>query len=98
MTKRIAEERSSAERRYTYQVDQLGGDLTSQWEHSSKLQMELERQKRIESDFKRELSQKTAQIEELKNEIKIKLNSHLSDMAQTNAEKESLEQEVMSLR
>lgn len=27
MTKKIAEERSIAERRYNYQVDQLGGDL-----------------------------------------------------------------------
>lgn len=81
-----------------FQVDQLGGDLTSQWEHSSKLQLELERQKRFESDYKRELSQKIAQIEELKNEIKTKITSHISDMAQVNAEKESYEQEVNSLR
>lgn len=98
MTKRVADERCNAERRYTYQVDQLGGDLTSQWEHSSKLQLELERQKRVESDFKRELSQKSNQIEELKNEIKMKTTSHLSDMAQVNAEKQSYEQEICSLR
>ena len=79
-------------------MDQLGGDLTSQWEHSSKLQLELERQKRMESDFKRELAQKFNQIEELKSEMKMKTTSHLSDMAQVNAEKQSYEQEICSLR
>ena len=51
MTKKIAEERSLAERRYNYQVDQLGGDLSSQWETASRLQLELERQKRAEADL-----------------------------------------------
>ncbi|CAO1313019.1 unnamed protein product [Diamesa hyperborea] len=98
MTKRVAEERSSADRRYTFQVDQLGGDLNSQWEQSSKLQLELERQKRIESDFKRELAQKSNQIDELRTEVKMKTTGHLSDLAQVNSEKQSLEQEITSLR
>ncbi|CRL03187.1 CLUMA_CG016485, isoform A [Clunio marinus] len=96
--KRIAEERNNADRRYTYQVDQLGGDLTSQWEQSSKLQLELERMKRIESDLKRELASKNNQIDELKTEIKLKNTAHLSDLTQINAEKHSLEQEITSLR
>lgn len=98
MAKRIGEERAQAERRYTYQVDQLGGDLSCQWEHSSKLQLELERQKRLESDLKRELAQRNSQIDELKSEIKSKSTSFLSDIAQINAEKQSLEQEITSLR
>lgn len=98
MAKRVAEERSSADRRYTFQVDQLGGDLNSQWEQSSKLQLELERQKRIESDFKRELAQKSNQIDELRTEVKMKTTGHLSDLAQINSEKQSLEQEITSLR
>lgn len=98
MAKRIAEERAQAERRYTYQVDQLGGDLSSQWEHTSKLQLELERQKRIESDLKRDIAQRNAQIDELKSEIKSKTASFLSDIAQVNAEKQSVEQEITSMR
>ncbi|GAB0087756.1 uncharacterized protein DMENIID0001_021010 [Sergentomyia squamirostris] len=98
MARRIADERTNAERRYNYQVDQLGGDLTCQWEQASKLQMELERQKRIETDCKRDLLQKNAQIDELKAEIKNKTASWLSDVAQMNAEKQSLEQEITSLR
>lgn len=80
------------------QVDQLGGDLTSQWEQSSKLQLELERMKRLESDYKRDMNSKMNQIEELKTEIKLKNTSHLSDLTQINAEKHSLEQEITSMR
>lgn len=80
------------------QVDQLGGDLTSQWEQSSKLQLDLERMKRVESDQKRELASRNNQIEELKTEMKMKNTAHLSDLTQINAEKHSLEQEITSLR
>lgn len=79
-------------------MDQLGGDLSSQWETASKLQIELERQKRFESDYKRELSQKNSQIEELKADLKSKSANLLSDIAQVNAEKQSLEQEITGLR
>lgn len=72
--------------------------MTSQWEQSSKLQLELERMKRLESDYKREMSSKMNQVEELKTEIKMKNTSHLSDLTQINAEKHSLEQEVQSIR
>lgn len=72
MAKRVAEERSLAERRYNYQVDQLGGDLSSQWEASSRLSLEVERQKRMENDFRRDLTQKNAVIEDLRTELKAK--------------------------
>lgn len=72
MAKRVAEERSLAERRYNYQVDQLGGDLSSQWEASSRLQLEVERQKRMESDYRRDLSQKNSVIDDLRTELKAK--------------------------
>lgn len=98
MTKKISEERSLAERRYNYQVDQLGGDLSSQWETASRLQLELERQKRVEADYRRDLAQKNSQIEDLRSEIKQKTASLSSDVAQVNAEKQSLEQEITSLR
>ncbi|XP_058836209.1 plectin isoform X4 [Topomyia yanbarensis] len=98
MTKRIGEERSNAERRYTFQVDQLGGDLSSQWEQATKLQLELERMKRIESDYKREISQKNSQLDELKLELKNKMAIFMSDLNQASAEKQSLEQEITSLR
>lgn len=54
--------------------------------------------KRMEADFKRELASKMNMIDELKGEIKMKTTSHLSDMAQINSEKGSLEQEIAALR
>lgn len=72
MAKRVAEERSLAERRYNYQVDQLGGDLSSQWEASSRLQLEVERHKRMENDYRRDLQAKNAVIEDLRGEMKAK--------------------------
>lgn len=98
MARRISEERAVAERRYNYQVDQLGGDLTNQWEQSSKLQLDLERFRRLETDLKREIGQKASQIDELKTDMKTKQANHMSDLAQLNAEKQSLEQEVISMR
>jgi serologically defined colon cancer antigen 8 len=98
MSRRLGEERTNAERRYNYHVEQLGGDLNSQWEYATKLQLELERQRRFESDFKRDLSQKNSQIEELKTDLKNKSVTYTSDLAQCRAEKESMEQEITSLR
>lgn len=98
MARRISEERAVAERRYNYQVDQLGGDLTNQWEQSSKMQLDLERYRRVEADLKRELGQKLSQIDELKTDMKTKSANHMSDVAQLNAEKQGLEQEVISMR
>ncbi|XP_023176175.2 cingulin-like protein 1 isoform X4 [Drosophila hydei] len=98
MARRLAEERASAERRYNSQVDQLGGDLSSQWEQVAKLQLELERQKRYEADLKRDVANRNSQIEELKMELRANRTTFLADMAQANAEKQSLEQDITSLR
>ncbi|XP_049304558.1 serologically defined colon cancer antigen 8 homolog isoform X7 [Bactrocera dorsalis] len=98
MARRIADERATAERRYNTQVDQLGGDLSSQWEQVAKLQLDLEREKRYSNDMKRDLSNRNAQIDELKMELRSNRNTFLADMAQVNAEKQSLEQEITALR
>ncbi|XP_070142376.1 interaptin isoform X2 [Drosophila kikkawai] len=98
MARRLAEERASAERRYNSQVDQLGGDLSCQWEQVAKLQLDLERQKRYETDLKRDIASRNSQIEELKMELRANRTTFLADMAQVNAEKQSLEQDITSLR
>ncbi|XP_064535735.1 serologically defined colon cancer antigen 8 homolog isoform X2 [Drosophila montana] len=98
MARRLADERASAERRYNSQVDQLGGDLSSQWEQVAKLQLELERQKRYETDLKRDMANRNSQIDELKMELRANRTTFLADMAQANAEKQSLEQEITALR
>ncbi|KAL9891095.1 uncharacterized protein ACN427_009795 isoform 4-T4 [Glossina fuscipes fuscipes] len=98
MARRLAEERASAERRYNNQFDQMGGDLSHQWDNVTKLQLEVERQKRYESDLKRELANRNGQIEDLKMELRSNRSTFLADMAQLNAEKQSLEQDITALR
>uniref|UniRef100_A0A1A9UTN1 Uncharacterized protein n=1 Tax=Glossina austeni TaxID=7395 RepID=A0A1A9UTN1_GLOAU len=98
MARRLAEERASAERRYNNQFDQMGGDLNHQWDNVTKLQLEVERQKRYESDLKRELANRNGQIEDLKTELRSNRSTFLADMAQLNAEKQSLEQDITALR
>lgn len=71
--RKVQDERMQLERRYTQQMEQLNTDLTCQWDSSSKLQLELEKQRRVEVDLRRDLQQKTVTIEELKKELQNKI-------------------------
>lgn len=64
---------SMFEHRYAQQIDQLTSDLTLQWDLTSKLQLELEKQRRSESDMRRELQQKSCTVDELKKELQTKI-------------------------
>lgn len=72
-SRRVAEERSAVERRYTQQIEQLTTELGIQWETASKLQLELDKLRRENSDLRRELAQRQVQIEEIKKETQNKL-------------------------
>jgi serologically defined colon cancer antigen 8 len=71
--RKVQDERMQLERRYTQQMEQLSTDLTCQWDSSSKLQLELEKQRRVEVDLRRDLQQKSVTIEELKKELQNKI-------------------------
>lgn len=75
--RKVQDERMQLERRYTRQMEQLSTDLTSQWDSTSKLQLELEKQRRVEVDLRRDLQQKTVTIEELKKELQNKIGELL---------------------
>ncbi|KAF5285545.1 hypothetical protein FQA39_LY16610 [Lamprigera yunnana] len=93
-SRRISDERSAMERRYAQQIDQLTTDLGVQWETTSKVQLELEKQRRDNSDLRRELAQKQAYIDELKKEMNSKIATMQSDIGLSGAEKSALEQQV----
>lgn len=67
-SRRVAE----VERRYTSQTEQLSADLAAQWDNATKLSLELEKQRRVESDLRRELAQRNSTIDELKKEFNAK--------------------------
>jgi hypothetical protein len=58
-------------------MEQLSTDLTSHWDSSSKLQLELEKQRRVEVDLRRDLQQKALAVEELKKELQNKIGELL---------------------
>ncbi|XP_031357563.1 serologically defined colon cancer antigen 8 homolog isoform X3 [Photinus pyralis] len=93
-SRRISDERSAMERRYAQQIDQLTTDLGVQWETTSKVQLELEKQRRDNSDLRRELAQKQAYVDELKKEMHSKISTMQSDIGLSGAEKSALEQQI----
>ncbi|XP_019755592.2 serologically defined colon cancer antigen 8 homolog isoform X1 [Dendroctonus ponderosae] len=95
--RRIADERSAVERRYTQQIEQLTTEVGVQWETTNKLQLELDKQRREGADLRRECVQKQALIDELKKEMQNKILSLQSDIGVTGAEKSALEQQLSAL-
>ncbi|KAL1518197.1 hypothetical protein ABEB36_001858 [Hypothenemus hampei] len=95
--RRISDEKSAVERRYTQQIEQLNAELGVQWEQSNKLQLELDKQRRENADLRRENAQKQALIEELKKDMQNKILTLQSDIGLSGAEKSALEQKIASL-
>ncbi|XP_060520123.1 serologically defined colon cancer antigen 8 homolog isoform X2 [Cylas formicarius] len=93
--RRVADERASAERRYTQQIEQLTTELGVQWESANKLQLELDKQRRENGDLRREVAQKQALIDELKKDMQMTLQS---DIGVSGAEKSALEQQIGALQ
>ncbi|XP_045463029.1 serologically defined colon cancer antigen 8 homolog isoform X3 [Harmonia axyridis] len=96
--RRISDERSAVERRYTQQIEQLTTELGVQWETTNKLQLELDKQRRENGDLRRECAQKQALIDELKKDMQSKIITLQSDIGVTGAEKSALEQQISSLQ
>ncbi|KAJ4442095.1 hypothetical protein ANN_11961 [Periplaneta americana] len=96
--RKVQDERMQLERRYTQQMEQLSTDLTSQWDSSSKLQLELEKQRRVEADLRRDVQQKSTTVEELKKELQNKISSLQSELVQAAVDRGSLEQELAASR
>ncbi|KAI4472113.1 serologically defined colon cancer antigen 8 [Holotrichia oblita] len=113
-SRRIADERSAVERRYSQQIEQLTAELGIQWEQTNKLQLELDKQRRENGDLRRELAQKQAHIDDLKKDMNSKISKvpaiHLnpaicsvpvslqSDIGVSGAEKSALEQQIATLQ
>lgn len=75
-TRKVADERSQAERRYQQHIERLNSELTMQRDAVSKLHMEIEKYKRIEEDLKRDLNAKNMTIENVKKELSNKIGRY----------------------
>ncbi|XP_050300874.1 serologically defined colon cancer antigen 8 homolog isoform X2 [Anthonomus grandis grandis] len=96
-SRRVSDERSAVERRYSQQIEQLTAEVGVQWETTNKLQLELDKQRRENADLRRECTQKQALIDELKKDMQTKILTLQSDIGVTGAEKSALEQQISSL-
>ncbi|XP_068893646.1 serologically defined colon cancer antigen 8 homolog isoform X2 [Tenebrio molitor] len=97
-SRRISDERSAVERRYTQQIEQLTTELGVQWETTNKLQLELDKQRRENADLRRELAQKEALLDGMKKDMQNKIMSLQSDIGVNGAEKGALEQQIATLQ
>ncbi|KAI5737265.1 hypothetical protein M8J76_011647 [Diaphorina citri] len=90
--------RIEAEKRYSAQAEKLSQELQDQWDHASKLGLEVEKLKRIETELRRELTQKNNTIEDLKKELNNKTCTLQNEALNANSERESLEQELSNAK
>ncbi|XP_014292042.1 serologically defined colon cancer antigen 8 isoform X2 [Halyomorpha halys] len=89
---------SEAERRYAMQMERLNSDLAAQWDAANRLNLELDRARRTETELRRELAQKAANMEELKKELTTKTGTLQTEALTAGAERESLEAELSASR
>ncbi|RZF33151.1 hypothetical protein LSTR_LSTR004837 [Laodelphax striatellus] len=104
-TRRLTE----LERRYATQAEQLSGDLATQWDNNTRLSLELDRQRRLETDLRRDLLHKVATIDDLKKELNSRITCRVkvgpvckgslqSEVVAGGAEREGLEAEAAGAR
>ncbi|CAH1390757.1 unnamed protein product [Nezara viridula] len=80
------------------QMERLNSDLAAQWDAANRLNLELDRARRTETELRRELAQKAANMEELKKELTTKTGTLQTEALTTGAERESLEAELSASR
>lgn len=97
-TRKVADERGQAERRYLQHVEQLSAELAIQRDTATKLQLELEKHLRIEEDLRRDLTAKNMTIESVKKELNNKISSLQNELTSALTERDSLEQELSTSR
>lgn len=57
-------------------MEQLNAELSIQWESTNKLQLELDKQRRENTDLRREIAQKQSLIDELKKDMQNKISNN----------------------
>jgi len=73
-SKKIHEEKMMVERKYRQELDHLNNEMSQEIDTLTRTRLDLERQKRIELDLRREIQQKSASIEDMRQEMQIKFS------------------------
>jgi len=73
-SRRLHEETLQVEKKYKQELDHLNNEMNLEMDSLTKARLDLERQRRVEADLKRELQQKVCTIEDLRQEMQMKMS------------------------
>ncbi|XP_071449758.1 serologically defined colon cancer antigen 8 homolog isoform X1 [Hetaerina americana] len=96
--RKVAEERSAVERRFLAQIEQLNSELMNAREETARVTLELERQRRSETDARRELSLRASSGDELQRELQAKIAHLQAELSSAASARGVVEQEASGAR
>lgn len=97
-TRKLHEEKLQVERKYRQELDHLNNEMTQELDALTKAKIDLERQKRVEMDLRRENEMKQATIEDIRQEMQIKIGHLQKELAHALSQKSNVEQELLNAR
>ncbi|ODM99517.1 Serologically defined colon cancer antigen 8 [Orchesella cincta] len=97
-TRKLHEEKLQVERKYRQELDHLSSEMTQELDALTRSRIDLERQKRLETDLRRELEQKQAAVEDIRQEMQIKIGHLQKELSHALSQKSSVEQDLINSR
>lgn len=73
-SRKLHEEKLQVEKKYRQEIDNLNSEMSHDYDMLTKIKLDLERQKRIEAELRREIQLKVSIIEDLRSETQIKIS------------------------
>ncbi|XP_021963842.2 serologically defined colon cancer antigen 8 homolog isoform X3 [Folsomia candida] len=97
-SRRLHDEKLQVEKKYKQELDQLNNEMNIELDCLTKARLDLERQKRLETDLRRELQQKMCTIEDIRQEMQIKISHMQAELGNSITQKSTIEQELINIR
>jgi len=71
---KLNQEKVQVEKKYRQEIDHLNNEMSQEYETLTKAKLDLERQKRVEAELRRELSLKANLLEDVRTEMQTKIS------------------------
>lgn len=97
-TRKLHEEKLQVERKYRQELDHLNNEMTQELDSLTKAKIDLERQKRVEMELRRENEMKQATIEDIRQEMQIKMGHLQKELGHALSQKSNVEQDLLNAR
>lgn len=97
-TRKLHEEKLQVERKYRQELDHLNNEMTQELDALTKARIDLERQKRLEIDLRRDVEQRQSALEDMRQEMQIKMGHLQKELAHALSQKSTCEQELINSR